>query len=635
MTALEQGGVALRWIALTCTLALPGLLAWHALARDSTAARRPGLLLCALACLATVLLLAQGRATATGRLAELSQPASWFAFGVDTRAGQLLLWRLALLSLVGGLLALPARLQRLRWVYVAALVASGAAVLGVSFGSHASPDEPLWVRTAHGLHLLAAALWFGGLWGLRALAGEDSRAGYLALRRFSSVALPLMGVVLVAGLALAWRFIDPAYASLVATPYGIALLVKLACLAGILGIAARLRWRVLPRLAASSGPALRSLDLLALRREFVLVLLLLAAAAWLGSSIPGNHADIPHWPWPFRLSLEASALEAGALPQALSGLALAVMGLALLRRLRLVALALMALGMGIGLQAIAVPASPDTYRFPTVAFDATSVAQGATHFAQHCSSCHGLQGKGDGPLAQSTPVAPVDLLTEPHTARHTVGDFFHWIGNGIDGRGMPGFASVLDEDARWDLVHFLHLVTRGYEARLLRPAIVPRRPEARLGALDFAWTTRNGEVGVLHESQRVEAVLLVFASQEASSARLAELAAVDWGALGARLLVVPLDGQPTGLPQEVMEEAPAIAASYLQFRRTLSHPDLLGAPTAPPHMELLVDRFGYLRARWIPAVDDEGWQDLAALQAQLRALQAEPEILPPPAPHAH
>ena len=101
------------------------------------------------------------------------------------------------------------------------------------------------------------------------------------------------------------------------------------------------------------------------------------------------------------------------------------------------------------------------------------------------------------------------------------------------------------------------------------------------------------------------------------------------------MLVVPLDGKPTGLPQEVLDEAPAIAASYLQFRRTLSHPDLLGAPTAPTHMELLVDRFGYLRARWIPAVDDKGWHDMAVLQAQLRALQAEPEILPPPSPHAH
>ena len=634
MTALELGGVALRWIALSCTLALPGLLTWRLQALGSRAANRL-LPLCALAWLSTLLLLAHGRATATGHLSDLLQPASWFAFGSDTRAGQLLLWRVSSLSLVGALLAMPSRLRRRSWASALVLIASGAAVLGMSFGSHASPDEPLWVRIAHGVHLLAAALWFGGLWGVRALAGEDPRVGEVALRRFSSFALALMGLVLAAGFTLAFRYIDPAYASLVATPYGVALLVKLACLIGILGIAAHLRWHVLPLLAATPLPALRAEDLLGLRREFGLALLLLLAAAWLGSSIPGNHADIPHWPWPFRFSPAASAQEAGALPQALVGLALAVMGLALMRRQRRPGFALLALGMATGLHAIAVPASPDTYRFPTVAFDATSVAQGAAHFAQHCGSCHGPQGKGDGPLAKTTPVAPVDLLTEPHTARHTVGDFFHWIGAGIEGRGMPGFAGVLDEDARWDLVHFLHLVTRGYEARLLRPTIVPRRPEARLGALDFAWSTRNGEVGVLHESQRVEAVLLVFTSRDASNARLAQLAAVDWHTLGARLLVVPLDGKPTGLPQEVLEEAPAIATSYLQFRRTLSHPDLLGAPTMPSHMELLVDRFGYLRARWIPEIDGTGWEDLQALQAQLRALQAEPEILPPPSPHAH
>ena len=634
MTALESAGLLLRWTALVGTLALPGLLAWRLLGTDAVGRRLP-LLLGTVACVATVMLLALGRAAATARPEDLLAPARWLAYGLDTHAGRLLMLRAGLLAVVALMLVLPARLHATRLMACSALAASLGALLCASLGSHASPDEPVWVRAAHALHLLGAALWFGGLWGVQAIAAQAPRAGLLALQRFSRMALPLMGTLLLAGCALAWRFIAPSYASLVATPYGIALCIKLACLTGILAIAWRLRRWALPLLASAGAPALRGADLRLLRRDFLLALALLAAAAWLGSSIPGNHADIPHWPWPFRFSLVASAQEAGALPQLLAGLALAAMGAAVLPGLRKPAGLLLVLGIAVGLHAVAVPASPDTYRFPTVAFDASSVAQGAAHFAAHCADCHGAQGKGNGRLANSTPVPPVDLLTEPHTERHTVGDFYHWIGAGLEGRGMPGFAGVLDEDARWDLVHFLHLVTRGYEARLLRPTIVPLRPEPRLGALDFAWATRNGEEGVLHESQRVEAVLLVFCSQRHSAARLAELARVDWRALGSRLLVVPLDGKPTGLGQEITEGAAEIATAYLNFRRTLSHPDLLGTPNFPPHMELLVDRFGYLRARWIPTLDGKGWDDPEVLTTQLRALQAEPEILPPPPPHAH
>jgi putative copper resistance protein D len=41
-------------------------------------------------------------------------------------------------------------------------------------------------------------------------------------------------------------------------------------------------------------------------------------------------------------------------------------------------------------------------------------------------------------------------------------------------------------------------------------------------------------------------------------------------------------------------------------------------------MKLLVDRFGYIRARWIPA-ESEGWARIDLLLAQLAALGAEPQ----------
>jgi putative copper resistance protein D len=52
-------------------------------------------------------------------------------------------------------------------------------------------------------------------------------------------------------------------------------------------------------------------------------------------------------------------------------------------------------------------------------------------------------------------------------------------------------------------------------------------------------------------------------------------------------------------------------------------------------MEFLMDRYGYLRARWIPAVDGAGWTDIGELMRQIAQLNREKEILPPPDDHVH
>jgi len=75
--------------------------------------------------------------------------------------------------------------------------------------------------------------------------------------------------------------------------------------------------------------------------------------------------------------------------------------------------------------------------------------------------------------------------------------------------------------------------------------------------------------------------------------------------------------------------------SYILYRRTLKYPDILGSGNIPDHMEFLVDRFGYLRARWIPSLDQSGWSDLNLLTSQLLQLNQEKEILPPPRDHVH
>lgn len=59
----------------------------------------------------------------------------------------------------------------------------------------------------------------------------------------------------------------------------------------------------------------------------------------------------------------------------------------------------------------------------------------------------------------------------------------------------------------------------------------------------------------------------------------------------------------------------------------------------PLHMEILLDRFGYARARWLQTEDSrQGLNDgseLTLLFQQIDILQAEPKLLPPPDEHVH
>jgi copper resistance protein D len=84
----------------------------------------------------------------------------------------------------------------------------------------------------------------------------------------------------------------------------------------------------------------------------------------------------------------------------------------------------------------------------------------------------------------------------------------------------------------------------------------------------------------------------------------------------------------------VTEGAEEIAQAYGLFRRTLSPEGMKPDPPMPRHLELLIDRAGYLRARWIPGNPGASWAEGPALVAELQALNRE-AAPPPPPEHVH
>ena len=47
------------------------------------------------------------------------------------------------------------------------------------------------------------------------------------------------------------------------------------------------------------------------------------------------------------------------------------------------------------------------------------------------------------------------------------------------------------------------------------------------------------------------------------------------------------------------------------------------------HAEFLIDRSGYIRARWLPE-EDKSWSDPGFIETQLKMLSREPPAPPPP-----
>lgn len=77
---------------------------------------------------------------------------------------------------------------------------------------------------------------------------------------------------------------------------------------------------------------------------------------------------------------------------------------------------------------------------------------GRTFFADNCTSCHGMQGRGDGPLSASLPTAPPDLTTltsrngGTFPAARALSYIYGDPAQGHLARVMPQFGGAMAED---------------------------------------------------------------------------------------------------------------------------------------------------------------------------------------------
>jgi mono/diheme cytochrome c family protein len=98
---------------------------------------------------------------------------------------------------------------------------------------------------------------------------------------------------------------------------------------------------------------------------------------------------------------------------------------------------------------------PDKYKnMPNpVKSDATSIATGKELYTQHCKSCHGTKGKGDGPKAAQLDTESGDF-TKPTFQSQTDGAIFYKTTEGR--KDMPSFKKkIADQNDVWSVVNYV------------------------------------------------------------------------------------------------------------------------------------------------------------------------------------
>ncbi len=232
-------GVAFLGLAVTIGGAVVLLLLWPEGPASPRARRLLWSGIGALLAGSVLVLLLQGPYASGGSPADIFKP-SLFSFSLSTRFGHALVARILLAGAFAALVRLALRRGNARDPAIA--IPAGACIVGLiatwTLTDHSRTGVQTWLGVpAASLHLLAMALWFGGLvLLLGCVLGRAHVTLAPVVPRFSRMALGCFLALGASGLYLAWRQVGE-FPALPATDFGKLLLLKTGIVVAIIGLA--------------------------------------------------------------------------------------------------------------------------------------------------------------------------------------------------------------------------------------------------------------------------------------------------------------------------------------------------------------------------------------------------------------
>ncbi|WP_427308288.1 c-type cytochrome [Cupriavidus sp. H39] len=320
---------------------------------------------------------------------------------------------------------------------------------------------------------------------------------------------------------------------------------------------------------------------------------------WHALGLSGDSHGQPAWPWAWRVAGETLLIDLGLARQV--GLTLCALAVALLatasalawRRRRGVVLAAGALALAAApwpsASLLFVPAAPTSFHASPAGFSVDTIALGARVYAQHCAGCHGIDGRGEGPLAASLAQWP-PTLASPLLARRADGElFWHVLAGMRDRQGrttMPAFGDRLGDREAWAVIDYMKALSAGSSSSAGNwpvPLPLPEMVVRCAGAAPVALSAWRG-------GQRVRLVAVDSAT------------ALPFDDPRFLTVLVTPDGRPPAQVPTFRAGCTAASAQAWQILATISGQ----APARLAGTQLLADRAGWLRARGTPG---QPWSD--------------------------
>jgi putative copper resistance protein D len=207
---------------------------------------------------------------------------------------------------------------------------------------------------------------------------------------------------------------------------------------------------------------------------------------------------------------------------------------------------------------------------------------------------------------------------------HREGDLWWWIEHGIPGTPMPAFDGRMRESDVWDVINWLRAQGEAEEAMPMGPTVQSQAIEAP----DFTFQIDHDPQESLADQRGHSNVLLVLFDPIESLDRVRTLAKSQRELEQAGLRVIAIPTRPEGASAANLRNigTPIVA----EFDRRIISAYRIVAPmdsdqvdrSEPSHLEFLIDRQGYIRARWMPN-NGGAWLQVSYLTSQISDMDRE------------
>jgi putative copper resistance protein D len=214
----------------------------------------------------------------------------------DTQFGRTWRWRLMFMLVMTIFFAwrMLRRRDPLIWPAIASGLVLTIGLSGVGHGAARTGYEAVFHESNQGLHMLAAAVWVGGLVSLSYTAllarrsAPDLTGLAQVLRRFSAVGFVAVVLIVASGLLNSWFLVGSIYGLLHRT-YGQVLMVKVFFFLCMIALALFNRLSIMPRLGRSAPDgALPRLLLRSIAAEQIFAVLVVTSVSVLGTLPPAS-----------------------------------------------------------------------------------------------------------------------------------------------------------------------------------------------------------------------------------------------------------------------------------------------------------------------------------------------------------